>query len=282
MNLTSRLFYSLFQNRLKPKYILTACLGLLITANVVLDYLFTRVQNSAFYFSESLLFSSYWALFLPLLTLALKRAEKPEKAASRVLIAGSAIVLHLLLYPALVWMLSKVFCAHTFNYMQTFHFGLSAYFIKTVLIYGFLLTIYPFPVRNHQPAPMPEKAGTETGLPQFIHSILIADGNNRKLVLAVADILYFSANPPYVNIHHSKKHLHTGTLRSLETQLNGHQFVRIHKSYIVNVHKIASMQSRQNGDYDITLLDDTVLRVSRNYAKHFKLRFSERHQLTIK
>lgn len=180
-------------------------------------------------------------------------------------------------------MFSKIFYTHTFDYGQTFYFGLSAYFIKTVLIYGFLLLAYPLRLRENQPAPTSEATVKKSEKRPFIDSILVTEGNNTKLVLAVKDILYISANPPYVNIYYcSRKYLHTGKLKSLETQLNGDQFVRIHKSYIANIDAIASIQSRQNGDYDITLRDDTVLRVSRNYAKHFKLRFSERHQLTAK
>ncbi|MBO9595384.1 MAG: LytTR family transcriptional regulator [Niabella sp.] len=275
--------YFPFQSKLKLRYILLACMGLFMTANVVLDYIFTRFQNSAFYFSESLLFSSYWVLFLPLPALALKLMRKTDKATSRLLLASAATVVHLLLYPALIWVLSKAFYTHTFDYGQTFHFGLSAYFIKTVLIYGFLWAAYPLVDRKNQPALRSGAATEKTGGSYFIDSILIINSNNTKSVLAVKDVFYFSANPPYVNIYHrSKKYLHTGTLKSLETQLDGRQFVRIHKSHIVNIHQIASMQSRQNGDYDITLRNHTVLRVSRNYAKQFKLRFSAYHQLTPK
>lgn len=117
----------------------------------------------------------------------------------------------------------------------------------------------------------------------FISTILVADHNNKKQIIQVTDILYFSANSPYISIYHySKKYLHTATLKSLETQLDDKHFVRIHKSHIVNIHKISSIQSRQNGDYDITLSDSTILRVSRNYAKDFKSKFSEQHQLTPK
>lgn len=101
--MTIQVLYSLIQTRQKkPGYIFTACLALLMAANVVLDYVFTRFQNSSFYFSESLLFSSYWVLFLPLLALALKLTGKTAKAIPRLLLAGAAIAIHLLLYPALV------------------------------------------------------------------------------------------------------------------------------------------------------------------------------------
>ena len=117
----------------------------------------------------------------------------------------------------------------------------------------------------------------------FISSIITSDRNNKKIIIDVNEILYFSANSPYVNIFHlSKKYLHTETLKSLETQLDDKQFIRIHKSHIVNSDKIISIQSRKNGDYDVTLIDNTNLRMSRNYVAKFKSNFGKQHHLAIK
>lgn len=193
-----------------------------------------------------------------------------------------SIAFHLFLYPALVWIISKIFYNHTFDYWQTFNFGLSAYFIKTIIIYGFSLVAFTLLNKKIQAQQTEKEVEEKTEKQNFISSILISDNNNKKLLLQANDILYFSANSPYISIYHSsKKHLHTETLKSLETQLDDKQFIRIHKSHIVNIKKIVSIQSRQNGDYDIILSDSTILRVSRNYAKDFKSKFSEQHQLTI-
>ncbi|WP_291285497.1 LytTR family DNA-binding domain-containing protein [Flavobacterium sp.] len=201
----------------------------------------------------------------------------------RLLVISAAIVLHLFSYPILVWMISKTFYYHTFSYWQTFNFGLSAYFIKTVIIYGFSLLVVVLWNRKSQSLPLKEKVDGQTNEQNFIRSILISDRNNKKQLLEVKDILYFAANSPYITIYHSsKKYLHTETLRSLENQLDGKQFVRIHKSHIVNIDKVSAIQSRQNGDYDITLLEHTTLRVSRSHAKNFKSKFSEHNQLALK
>ncbi|PKW20564.1 LytR/AlgR family response regulator transcription factor [Flavobacterium lindanitolerans] len=276
--MTLQATHTVFNSRLKMRTVFTACLVLFITVNVLIDYLSTLSQNSAFYLSESLLFSSYWILFLPLLTLFLKLTEKKDKIAIKILLIGGAIAFHLLSYPALIWIVSKIFYSHTFSYWQTFNFGISAYLIKTIIIYGFMLIAFSLSNQKIQTAPLSPSNEKKA----YINSILISDSTNRKTVVAVNDILYFSANSPYVNIYQlSKKHLYSGTLKSLEVQLDNKQFVRIHKSYIVNINKIISVRSRQNGDYDITLTDDTVLRLSRNYAKNFKLHFSA-HQLSLK
>ncbi len=275
--------HQIFQNKQKLNFIITVCIVLFIFANVLLDFLFTLFQNSSFYISESLLFGSYWLLFLPLLSFVLKITEEIRRLELKLLLISSVIACHLFSYPALVWIISKIFYSHTFDYWQTFNFGLTAYFIKTVIIYGFSFMVFmPF-IKNVQLSRIEEEVEEETERQDFISSILVSDNNNKKLLLQVDDILYFSANSPYISIYHSsKKYLHTETLKSLEMQLDDKKFIRIHKSHIVNLHKISSIQSRQNGDYDITLSDSTLLRVSRNYAKDFKSKFSAQHQLTLK
>lgn len=273
--------YSIFQSR--QKYIFVVCSILFIAANIILDYLFTVFQNSSFYFSESLLFSSYWIIYILLAPLFFKLVEQLSKITSKLLLTSSVIVLHLIIYPALVWIISEIFYNHTFPYWQTFNFTISVYFIKTVIIYGFLLVIITIYSQKLLPPAIAKRTIGEDKTESFISSLIVSDSNSKKIVLAVDDIFYFSANSPYINIyHHSKKYLHTETLKSLESQLNDNQFVRIHKSCIVNINKIISIQSRQNGDYDVTLLDNTILRVSRSYAKNFKDKFSQQHRVTTK
>lgn len=269
--------YQIFQNKRRLHFTIILCIVLFIFANIVLDFLFTLFRNSSFYISEALLFSvSFWILFLPLVLILKKIMERNRSIRLNFVFISSIIIMHQFAYPALVWILSEIFYYHTFSYWQTFSFSLSNYFLITALIY--MVTFAVFSRRRNQ-----VKSTTieiETKEESFITSIVVADANNKKLFLQIGDILYFSANSPYISIYHcSKKYLHTETLKSLETQLDGKQFVRIHKSHIVNLSKIASIQSRQNGDYDITLINNTILRLSRNYSKNFKSKF---HHLTTK
>ena len=256
---------------------------LFIVANVLLDFSFTIFRNSSFYFSESLLFSSYWLLFLPLLAIMQKTTKETARVEIVWLSAVLAIAMHLFLYPALVWLVSALFYYHTFNYWQTFNFALTAYFINTVTIYGLSAVAFTLLYKKPKTPQIIPVVKEEAEKQAFISSLLVTDHHNKKLLLPIKEVLYFSANSPYINIHHAtKKYLYTETLKCLETQLDGHQFVRIHKSYIVNIGSIASIQSRQNGDYDISLSDSTILRVSRNYAGNFKSKFEKQHQLTTK
>lgn len=271
--------YETLQNKQKRYILFVTALLLLIFATLGMDFLFAKFQHGSFYISESLLFSSYWLLFLPLLNIQWKLARQTEKTSYRLSIVGLATTTHLLCYPAMVWLLSNCFYYHTFSFWQTFDFGLTAYFIKTIIIYGLSLVIITIHKANLLNTPITDKK--EIPVKRFLKSIIVSDSNNKKTAIAANDILYFSASSPYVNIHHqSKKYLHTETLKSLETKLDNHQFIRIHKSYIINICSVVTYQSRLNGDYDLTLTDDTILRVSRNYAAAFKVCFEERHQVT--
>ena len=281
-NLTTNTIYHIIESKKKRNLIVVSSLLLLTFLTIVSDFLFSQFQNTSFYLSESLLFSSFWLLFIPLLAFQFKLSKRTNKFSVIVLIATLLIIVHLFVYPAIIWLLSNIFYNHTFSYWQTFNFEIPEYFIKTAIIYSLPITVFVF-YKNHlqkQPATIEEEFLSNQN---FITSIIVSGINNIKTVIATNDILYFSANSPYINIHHKAiKYLHKETLKSLEGQLDNEQFIRIHKSYIVNIYLVISYKSRLNGDYDLTLCDGTLLRVSRNYVQTFKTALEKSHRLAIK
>ncbi|HRN79082.1 MAG TPA: LytTR family DNA-binding domain-containing protein [Ferruginibacter sp.] len=112
-------------------------------------------------------------------------------------------------------------------------------------------------------------------------TIWITEGSKRIPVLT-NEILYISASSPYVQLHiNERKYLYKESLKSLMPQLDPNTFVRVHKSYIVNIRSVQSFQSRLNGDYDINLINGTQIRLSRSYSKAFKDIWTGGHRLTI-
>lgn len=272
----------ILSNKRRWNVSLTVFALILCFITVVSDLFFAYWQNTGFFLSESLLFSSFWLLFLPILNIQLKLITSASSLWVRILFTVAATGTHLFAYPALVWLLSHCLYYHTFNYWQTFNFGLTEHIIKAVIIYSIPhLVVYFY---NKWLSPAADIAeNVEASTPTSSTLILVSDTNNKKVSIAINDILYFSANPPYVNIHHpAKKYLHTGTLKSMEANLPAQNFVRIHKSFLVNIRCVISYQSRLNGDYDLSLVDGTVLRVSRNYAAAFKKSLDEHHQVNSK
>ncbi len=60
------------------------------------------------------------------------------------------------------------------------------------------------------------------------------------------------------------------TLSSFEKTLDPDRFVRIHRSVIVNVGCIKEMRPRYTGEYQITMLTEQQLTLSRGYRKNLK------------
>lgn len=81
------------------------------------------------------------------------------------------------------------------------------------------------------------------------------------------DILYIQGMSEYVKICpvHGKPVLSLLSLKSLEAQLPRHLFMRVHKSYIVNLHKITTIE-RNEIVYD----NGTVIPVSQQYKAGFQ------------
>jgi hypothetical protein len=263
-------------------------LSLLVLGFVVLtltqDFLRSDLRNSAFYFSESFMFSSFWWLFAPLLFtqyFAVKYKNK-KQLAFQVAVIILPIFLHLFAFPFLVWVLSTVFYYHTYSFQQTFRYTLSEHLYFLVLFYSIPVLTFLFFLKKTKLAETISETLNERIRNQFICTIVVT-GGNKKCIIAVSEILYFSANPPYINIHcEGKKYLHNETLKSISNKLNAEQFVRVHKSTIVNIKMVASYTTRLNGDYDLTMKNNVQLRVSRNFATDFRNLFNKTHHLTTK
>lgn len=261
--------------------VLAAVLIACVVLTVVFDLLESSVEShSAFYLSESFLFSAFWWLFAPLVFGQFYFAHSHSGKISNLLLPLGSILIHLFLYPALILALSAVFFENTFSYRQTLEYELTRYGFILLIVYPASLVLYRLLEGEKTPVQPIVKKTAHTQGPAFASSIVVADGG-RRTVIEIKDILYVSASSPYVYIHHLKKrYLHNDTLRSMSTMLNSETFVRIHKSTIVNIAAVRSYRSRGNGDYDVIISDGSELRLSRNFASDFKKKVQRRHQVT--
>ncbi len=243
---------------------------------MIQDFLRAIINDAAFYFSESFIFSSFWWIFVPFIFgqyFFITRIPKKQWI-HLLLIILTPIILHLFIFPLLVWVVSYLFYYHTYSFHQTFNYGLSEHLSMLILFYSIPVFSYSFLTKN--------KKANEIITQQFINSILIADGN-KKLTITVSEILYFSASSPYITIYlENKKYLLSETLKSISLKLNPAQFIRVHKSTIVNINWVDSYTTRLNGDYDLCLKNGERLRVSRNFAVDFKKLFNNTHHLATK
>lgn len=238
---------------------------------LVQDVLHAYFKGYHFYFSESLLFNTFWLLFLPLLFLqkeyiSFLRARFPN---NKVLTMALPIVMfsaiQLLVYPLIVFILSFFLFNHTFSIEQTLQFTLSQYLYITIIIYGVAGLVNDYqPVKNDTAE---KKQATQ---PTYLQNLHYTSGTKTSMI-AVEEIHYFHSQSPYIAVFTAdKKILIPGTLTSLLKNLDPGSFIRVHKSAIVQVNKIESFNSRLNGDYDIIMQNNMTVRLSRNFSSHFK------------
>jgi two-component system LytT family response regulator len=100
-----------------------------------------------------------------------------------------------------------------------------------------------------------------------LHRIVIKNGRRISL-LDTSAIDWIEAADNYACLHcGTARHVIRETMNSLESRLDRRSFVRIHRSYIVNIERIVELQPWFHGDYLVLLRDGTRLRMSRAYRE---------------
>jgi two-component system, LytTR family, response regulator len=103
---------------------------------------------------------------------------------------------------------------------------------------------------------------------QFLERIVVRDGT-RVTIIPIAKLDYAEAQDDYIALSsEGKKHLKQQTISSLETALDPGRFLRIHRSYIVNLEKIAKIEPYSKDSYVVVLANGQQIPVSRSgYAR---------------
>ncbi|MGF2622742.1 LytR/AlgR family response regulator transcription factor [Bacillus cereus] len=89
------------------------------------------------------------------------------------------------------------------------------------------------------------------------------------------DIVYVSKNKENktVSIYTTNnQYISTYTLQELENKLNAYDFLRVHKSYLINMSYVQELKPYYNGTYNLYLdkYDEQPIPVSRNYVKRLR------------
>jgi two-component system, LytTR family, response regulator len=100
---------------------------------------------------------------------------------------------------------------------------------------------------------------------RYLERLVVRSGG-RILILRVAEIDWIEAASNYVRLHAGgREYLLRETMTALESKLDPMQFVRIHRSTIVQVDRIRELEPLFQGDYVVVLDDATRLTSSRGY-----------------
>jgi two-component system, LytTR family, response regulator len=106
--------------------------------------------------------------------------------------------------------------------------------------------------------------------PRYL-SRLSVRARGRIVLIDVETIDWLQAADNYVTVHASaREYLLRDTLTTLEDQLDPSVFVRIHRSTIVRLDRIAELQPATHGDFDVRLRDGTLLTLSRTWREQLE------------
>ena len=103
----------------------------------------------------------------------------------------------------------------------------------------------------------------------YLQRVLVRE-SKKLFMVPLRDVYYFEGSGDYVKIQlHNKSHLINESLSNLENQLDPHQFMRIHRSFIVNMDYIKEFIPHFNSEYIIVLQNNMQVKMSRSYKSQF-------------
>ncbi len=123
------------------------------------------------------------------------------------------------------------------------------------------------------PAPgIPRTPGEADGRPErFLVRKL-----GREFLVAAHDIEWLQASGNYVNLRvRGHDYPLRSTIGGIESRLDPARFARIHRSYIVNLDQLASIEPLDSGDARVHLRDGTALPASRSHRAALRERLGE-------
>jgi two-component system, LytTR family, response regulator len=111
-----------------------------------------------------------------------------------------------------------------------------------------------------------EPAAVDPRLTQFV-----VTAKGKTVFVDPADVHWIGAEGKYVRLHTANgTHLLRESIGEIERRLDAHQFLRIHRSTIVNVRNVKEMYRGVGDDYVVELHDGKRLSLSRRYRARFK------------
>ncbi|MEL6720237.1 MAG: response regulator transcription factor [Bacteroidota bacterium] len=144
--------------------------------------------------------------------------------------------------------------------LQSYDFGVVDYLLKPFSFQRFVKAVNRVPTKE-------ESDISENTIPTNT-SIFIKSGYEH-IKIDANDIIYIKSDADYTEIHLSnQKYLSSEPLRYWMETLNNQQFVRVHKSFVINGLKIKKISGGQ-----IYLTKNTVVPIGRAYKEAFMKRF---------
>lgn len=129
--------------------------------------------------------------------------------------------------------------------------------VAIIAIYRHYMATHAEPATEPAPMPMTRRLMVQT--------------RTGERVIGFDQIDYLEAARNYVVVHaDGHEFLVRDTMASLERKLSGASFARSHRSFIVNLDKIAEIRSSDSGSFQVALTTGAQVPLSRRYREQFK------------
>ena len=90
---------------------------------------------------------------------------------------------------------------------------------------------------------------------------------SKMTLVRAEDVEWIAGEGNYARLHSGgRRHLVRETLKSVEARLDPHKFVRVHRSAIVNVDCVATLEPHVHGQYVLTMKDGSHIVSSRTHS----------------
>lgn len=231
---------------------------------ILQDYIYSIIQNTGFYLSESSLYNTFWIFFIPLtiftnrLIKIINPKNKLVKLPFNLGIGITFSFLHLVFFASSFVLISSLVFTPTHRFLNIFNSAFSNQFYIALLWYIIFPVLY---ISKYKPTYLKKT---------YSDKIKLKIGS--KIISAsTSTVQFITTDKPYSIVHtNDRKILDNKSLKEFETVLDPTVFLRVHRSSIVNATFIKELKSRNNGDYDGTLENGQVIRLSRHYRKNWE------------
>jgi two-component system LytT family response regulator len=120
------------------------------------------------------------------------------------------------------------------------------------------------------PARDSDDAGRAEPSPRLRDRLLVTE-NGKVLFVPTREIELIQSAGKFIKIFvHQRCYLVRQSLRLVEARLDPNQFVRVHRSTIINVEQIAELHPLFHGDYEVALRRGTRVTMSRRYRSRLR------------
>ena len=152
--------------------------------------------------------------------------------------------------------------------LKAFEVNAVDYLLKPIEQERFDLAVNKLPGRLKQPEAIAELLESAANSPAQ-HNRVVVKINGAIKIIPVTEIHYFEANDDQVRISTTEGDFYKNkTMSFFERTLDPEQFIRIHRSYLINLSQVTKIELKEKDSYIVLLKSDIWLPVSKTgYVK---------------